>query len=88
MKYGTEMLQHAQTLVEKGFSAAIADSAIAAELAHACFWGSFWIVKSNLTKISDSGFVKKELKQIETFREGVEQAYQSIREKLNKRMER
>lgn len=80
-----KMLRYSHMLVEEGCDVALADAAVAVEMAHATFWGALWIAKANLTGISDLGFVDQHQRLLKKIQTEAQDLYQKIQERLDER---
>ncbi|RLB02491.1 MAG: hypothetical protein DRG59_12645 [Deltaproteobacteria bacterium] len=82
MEYSLEMLTYAGNIVENCYRALLADAGVALEVAHACFWGAFWISIANLNEINDSEFVTEVSEKLDHFKKKEKRIYGKVREKL------
>jgi formiminotetrahydrofolate cyclodeaminase len=81
---GLEMLRYSLLLIKEGYQVALADAAVAAELAHACLWGGSWIAKANLLEISDPGIELPPVRTLEARQSEAEELYTECRDLLRK----
>jgi formiminotetrahydrofolate cyclodeaminase len=58
-EHSLAILRFSERLVREGYPEALADSGVAAEMAHACFQGALWIAKVNLSRLTLPDLVEK-----------------------------
>lgn len=83
IEYGLEMLHHSHMLIEEGYDAALADAAVAAEMAHATFWGALRIARANLAGVSDRDVVTQHQRLLKDAQTEAQALYQKIQERLD-----
>ena len=83
IEYGLEMLHCSDRLIEEGYAPALADTAVAAEMAHATFRGALRIAGANLEGISDLDFVAEHQRLLKELQKEAQKLYQRIQAKLD-----
>jgi len=86
IKYGLEMLHYSYMLLEEGHAPALADTAVAAEMAHATFRGALRIARANLEGISDLDFVAEHQRLLRELQTEGQNLYEKIQERLDERL--
>lgn len=84
MQKGLEILRCSSKLIESGYPATLADTAVIAEMAFAGLKGGLWIVMANLKEMDDDDFIARHTPLVENIQSEGEKLYKDIQKELRK----